>query len=96
MRVEEDTLQTGNSGGPLRYRDVTDETARARGGHLLEILDKDKSNELSSYVLFYPVSTEDMRGRDYSSYENFLNDTWDGTHAVWAREKCAIVEFILR
>jgi hypothetical protein len=91
MLITDVTIQTRNSRRPLRYKDITDGNAIGSGVRLLEILDEDESNELQRYLTLKPLPAGEMEAKDYVSYEHFSNNTADGVHSRWVRDKCKVV-----
>lgn len=89
--IKPTTLQTRNSYKALKYKDITDSIAVEKGVYLLEILDLDESNELQKYVAFKILPNDEMEGKDYDSYNDFVNDSESGQHAKWVRDKCETV-----
>ena len=88
--IKPTNIQTRNSYKELKYKDVTDDVAVKKGVYLLEILDLDKSNELQKYVTFKILPDDEMEGKDYDSYNDFVNDNESGRHARWVKDECKI------
>jgi len=83
----------------LKYRLLPDEAARERKVYLLEILDVDRSRELSRFVAFRLVRDDEMIGSalsTFDSYEAFLADRPTGRQPGWFRDKCSTVRRFMR
>jgi hypothetical protein len=91
MYISNETIQTRNSRKALKFKDVTDEIAVEKGVALLELQEKDESNELQKYLTLRAMPGDEMEARNYFTYEDFRNSAPDGVQSRWVRDDCKSV-----
>jgi hypothetical protein len=96
MSITDTTIQTSRSAKPLRYQEVTDEAAKARGMHILEIMETDTSSELKKYISLEDKPNDQMQGRGYESLDDVKSNHPNTIYAFWAKEDCSVVTPLLK
>jgi hypothetical protein len=88
LAITDTTLQTEKTGKPLRYKDISDETAKTKGARLLELEDKDASGQLLKYVSLEPKGEDEMQGRGFETADDFKNNYPKAVYARWGKDEC--------
>jgi hypothetical protein len=94
--ITDTTIQTERSNKPLRYQDVTDEAARASGMHVLEILDKDESNQLKKFIGLESKPNDEMQGRGYDTLEDVKTRHPNTIYALLGKTDCQMLAPLLK
>jgi hypothetical protein len=88
ISISNSAIQTTKNARPLRYRDVTDEDAKARGMRVLEVLDKDTSSEMKKFIALQSRPDEQLQGRGYDSLDDVHTNHPNTIYAVWTKTDC--------
>jgi hypothetical protein len=76
------------SGRPLRYKDLTDESAVERNVRVLEMADKDPSGQMSKIVSLEPLEGDKVQARGFDDLDGLKTNHPKTVYARWDKASC--------